>query len=109
MMVILFKKIKQGKAYWYIGENKWVNGRSTRLWQKYLGTAESVKQMLEEGFKPQKIDVMEFGLIASILQIEKELGFINIINEIIPKRNQGLDVGAHILINIINRLDGVNP
>lgn len=105
MMVILFKKIKQGKAYWYLGENKWTNGKSMRLWQKYLGTAEKLKQILEEGFKPQKIDIMEFGLIAALLHIEKELNFVQIVDELIPKRNQGLSVGHHMLISIINRLD----
>jgi len=104
-MVILFKKIKQGKTYWYLGENKWANGTSVRLWQKYIGTAERLKQLLEEGFKPQQVEVMQFGLIAALLKIEKELGFVKIVDGVVQKRDQGLSVGEHLLISIMNRLD----
>jgi len=101
----VIQKVISGRTYWYLGENRRIDGKTKRVWQKYLGTADKLKQTLEEGFKPQNIETMEFGLVASLLCLEEELKFVKIINKIIPKRNQGLTTGEHMFINILNRLD----
>ena len=106
-MVYFFKKIKNGKLCWYLGESKRIDGKVRRIWQKYLGTAEKVADRLKNGIAPQEIDVLEFGLVAALLDLSKELGFTNLVDKAIPKREQGLSYGDHLLLTIINRID--NP
>lgn len=106
-MVYLFKKIKNGKACWYLGESKRENGKVRRIWQKYLGTAENVGEELKHGVFPQETDVLEFGLCASLLAIDEEIQLRDVVDKIIKKRDQGLSYGEHILLTIINRID--NP
>ena len=74
-MVYLFKKIKNGKICWYLGESKRANGKVRRTWQKYLGTAENVGEALKHGIFPKETDVLEFGLCAALLKIDNEIQF----------------------------------
>lgn len=104
-MVYLFKKIKNGKVCWYLGESKRENGKVRRIWQKYLGTAENVGEALKHGIFPEETDVLEFGLCAVLLKINNEIQFKEIADKILKKREQGLSYGDHLLLTIINRID----
>lgn len=104
-MVYLFHKFVKGKKYYYLGENKFVNGQSKRVNEIYLGSAESLRDYFENGSLPRKIESLSYGLPAAILNVNEEIGFTKIIDLYCPKRVQGLTVGEHILIDIINRID----
>ncbi len=106
-MVSIFKKKFGKRIYWYLGEVKRVDGKPRIIWQKYLGTAEKVKECFEGGLAPQQIDVLEFGNVAGLLSIGEELNFVEAVDKIISKRRQGLSIGEHLLLTIINRID--NP
>lgn len=106
-MAYLFRKKVRGLTYWYLGENKKVKGVSRRVWQKYLGTANVVKERLSAISIPVEIDVLDFGLCSSILNLNEELKFVDSVNKVIGKREQGLSYGDHLLLTIINRID--NP
>jgi transposase len=106
-MAYLFKKVKNGKAYWYVGENKRINGVSKRVWQKYVGPADKIADELAYGVIPKEIDVLDFGLCSALQNINDNLNFVDIVNKIIPKREQGLSYGEHLLITLMNRID--NP
>lgn len=106
-MANLIKKKIKGKIYWYIGESKRVDGHVKRIWQKYLGPAEKVAEQLLEGAAPQEVDVLNLGLCAAMLNINEEIGFTDIVNKVISKREQGLSYGEHLMLTLINRLD--NP
>jgi transposase len=106
-MVSLIKKQVNGRVYWYLCEAKRVNGKPRIVWQKYLGTANKIKEYFENGLAPQQIDALEFGNITSLLSISDELNFVETVDKIIPKRHQGLSIGNHLLLIIINRID--NP
>lgn len=104
-MVYLFTKKRKTGTYYYLGENKKVNGKSRRVWQKYVGPAHAIKGLLEGGKSPFEIDVLEFGLVAGILTVNDDLDFAGVIDKVIPKREQGLSFGDHLLLTIINRVD----
>lgn len=106
-MAYLFQKKKGEKYYWYLGENQRVNGKIKRIWQKYVGPAENVANQLAHGSVPQEIDVLDFGLCSALLNINEKIKFVETVNKIISKREQGLGYGEHLLINLINRID--NP
>ena len=108
-MAYLFKKKKSGKRFsWYLGKNRWVDGASKRVWEKYVGTADAIKEMIENPSFPEEIESLSFGLPAAMLRINQHLGFSKIIDKYCPKKNQGLTVGEHILIDIVNRIDEQN-
>src|SRR3989344_4963294 len=46
-MVYLFSKIVKCKRYYYLGENKSINGQSRRISETYLGSADNLKRFLE--------------------------------------------------------------
>ena len=106
-MANLVKKKIKGKIYWYIGESKRIDGRVKRIWQKYLGPAEKVAEQLLDGAVPQEVDVLSLGLCAAMLNIDEKIGFTDIVNKVISKREQGLSYGEHLMLTLINRLD--NP
>src|SRR3989338_1196879 len=103
-MSYLFRKKKSGKKFaWYLGENAWINGSSKRVWEKYVGTADAIKEMVENPSFPEDVESLCFGLPAAMLGINQHLNFSHIVDKHCPKKNQGLTVGEHILIDIINR------
>ena len=105
-MVYLFKKKNPGGySYWCLGENKKVNGVSKRLWEKYVGTADTLKKMIGNPSLPIQIESLSYGLPASILKINQNIDFKSIVDKHCNKRSQGLSVGEHIIIDIINRID----
>ena len=105
-MVYLFnKKNASGNTAWYLGENKKINGVSKKVWSKYIGTAKAIKKMVTEPSLPVEIDSLSYGLPVSLLQINNKINFVKIIDKHCSKRNQGLSVGEHILIDVINRID----
>jgi transposase len=106
-MAYLFRKNKGGKIVWYVGESKRTGNKVRRVWQKYLGPADKIADQLAHGTVPHEIDVLEFGLCSTLLCLNKELGFVECVNKVISKRNQGLTYGEHLLITLINRVD--NP
>src|SRR3989338_1934962 len=105
-MVYLFYKIVKGRKYYYLGENKSIKGQSRRILEIYLGSADSLMSYMQEGSLPKEIELISYGLPASLLDISKEINFVEIIDNHCSKRQQGLSVGEHILIDLINRVDG---
>lgn len=103
-MVRLDRRKKKGHVYLYLEERAWIDGKSKRLWQRYLGPEHKFKELSKIALNLDiETETIEFGLIAALLLIAKKLGFVKIINTYTNKREQGLSVGEHILIAAINR------
>lgn len=103
-MIHVSKKKKKGKEYLYLEQTGRVNGKSKRLWQKYLGPADKFKDLSKLSLDIDvETETMEFGLIASLLLVAKKLDLVHIINTGVNKRKQGLSVGDHVLLAAINR------
>lgn len=104
-MVSLVKKIKAGKAYYYAVRSSRVNGKPRITWQKYLGSVEALVSRCQENLAPCPMETVLFeaGGVAALLGIAQQLGLIDLINEIIPKRGQGPSVGHYIVLAAINR------
>ena len=76
-MVSLIKKKKKGRVYYYLAESQRVNGKPRIVWQKYLGTPERLKAILqqgEEGITPQEIQCFEFGAVVALLRSQRSSG-----------------------------------
>lgn len=104
-MTSLVKKIKKGKAYYYAVRSARVDGKPRVVWQKYLGTIETILEQYNKspGARPAETALFEAGGVATLLSIANRLGIVDLINEVIPKREQGPTVGHYILLATLNR------
>lgn len=107
MATIIQKKIKRHIYYYYVESGR-VNGKPKYVNQKYLGTAETVLAKALAAEKPVGEQVLyskeeEFGSVALVYDIAARLGIADIIDGILPKRNQGASIGTYILTAAINR------
>lgn len=104
-MASIAKKIKKGRPYYYAVECKRVNGNPRIVWQKYLGTIESIVKRADDSRppKPKETVIFEAGAVAALLRITQRLGLFELINEIVPKRDQGPTVGHYIVLAALNR------
>ena len=103
------KKKRPGKStQYYLSRKKWINGKLKRLWQKYLGTAETIEKVYDEyeNHTSLKFKSFEYGRTAALMKIAKELDFENIVNKhTTKKRMKGLTVGEYLLLIILSRAD----
>jgi transposase len=103
-MECLEKKRIKGPTYYYYSKWGRVNGKSRRLWQKYLGKPDDILHAVEgRGPAPQYAEVFHFGLAETLA---KECRLAKIIDKVdvhCPKRHQGLSVGAYLAMAALNR------
>ncbi|MHA1749385.1 MAG: IS1634 family transposase [Promethearchaeota archaeon] len=108
-MVYITRRKKKGKYYLYLEESARIDGKPRRVWQKYLGPEERLKDLTLSGlFAKQanqiKIETFEFGISSALWQISEKIGLAGIIDKNTnKKREQGLTVGEYISIAAINR------
>ena len=104
-MASITKKIKKGRPYYYAVKSKRVDGKPRIVWQKYLGTIEAIVNRAEECKppKPKHTVIFEAGGIAAILGITQRLKLLDLINEVVSKREQGPTVAHYILLAAFNR------
>jgi transposase len=105
-MASIIKKTNKGRVYYYAVKSQRVDGKPRIVWQKYLGTIEDIisKASSNASCSVSEVDIFETGGIAAMLKIADALKIIEIINEIVPKRDQGPSVGHYILLASINRI-----
>ncbi len=104
-MVHLVKKRIKGNTYLYLEERIWINGKSKRLWQKYLGSENKVKDLVLVR-SPDKLryKIFDFGGPLAIYDAAKYIGLVDIINKYTDKeREQGLTPGELFVLAVINR------
>jgi len=101
-MAYILKKRISGRTYYYLAETQRVEGKPRIVWQKYLGTAERIQERLQAA-EISEIQTFELGSVAAIESLEREIGFIDIVDRIVPKRDQGMSVGEYLYFIILNR------
>jgi transposase len=96
----------KGKSYYRIVESKRINGKPRAIPVMHIGTAEALIKRLTNTELKQDIVVKSFehGSLLALLEILKELGFIEIINQIIPQSYRGVSSGDALALISINRL-----
>jgi len=103
-MATIQKKTVQGRTYWQIVESRRVNGKPRPVVLAHLGTAEGLLRRLHEGSgKPLKAKVLEFGALAALWNVAKELDLEGTIDRHVEKRHQGLSCGKYMLLAALNR------
>lgn len=105
IVACIIKKIKKGNPYYYAVESARVNGKPRIVWQKYLGTLDDIVQSRSRPNEAvSEVEIFSAGGIAAMLGIVEKLSLIEIIDEIVPKRDQGASVGQYIILAALNRI-----
>jgi transposase len=104
-MASIIKKIKKGRPYYYAVESKRLDGKPRIVWQKYLGTVEGMVARAEGARpkKPKEVVIFEAGGVAVLLRIAQRLDLAGLINELVPKRDQGPTVADYLVLAALNR------
>lgn len=106
-MACLTKKRKKGIDYYYVVQSGRVDGKPRVTFQKYLGRVEDVVARLIEDTplrEPDEAACTYFGGPAALLAMADSLDLRKMIDEVVPKREQGPSVGDYILLAAINRV-----
>jgi hypothetical protein len=89
MAYITRKRIK-GITYYYAEESERRDGKSRRKWQKYLGPLHKIIEAMERAPpKPKYAEVFQLGCPAAYLNTAEHIKMIQILDNVLPKRNQG--------------------
>nr|MDO8117600.1 IS1634 family transposase [Candidatus Sigynarchaeota archaeon] len=105
----LTTKTVHGDTYFYVEEKAWIDGKSRRLWQKYLGPADKFKDLDLSALISKHADkvqmvTLNFGLSAALWYIASKINLVSMIDAHASKeRHQNLTVGEYITIAAINR------
>ena len=104
MASIVKKKIK-GNIYYYYVETKRIDGKPKRVKQVYLGSAESIKNKFdtEKSSQPLYSLIEAFGDVCLLYDIAQRLSLVEILDQCLPKKNQGISLGVYTLVAVINR------
>lgn len=96
------KKIN-GRTYYYYSKWAWTDGKCRRVWQKYLGTLANIAKAVDGGPAPLRAEIFQWGLPVALWKECCTAEIIKIIDNLCPKREQGLSVGEYLAIAAINR------
>jgi transposase len=103
------KKVKKYTYYYYV-EKERRDGKPVDSVHIYLGTADEILNKIKtrsESRSTVTLKTFEYGKLAALLAIDDELGFREIVDDAVSKRNEnGLSVGDYILISIFGRWCG---
>lgn len=93
-----------GRTYYYYSHWGWKNGKCRRLSQKYLGKAEDIAQAVQGvGPAPQYAEVLDWGLPLALWQEAARAQVAEHVDQLCPKRTQGLSTGDYLRLAAINR------
>jgi len=93
-----------GRTYYYLSLWGWKNGKCRRLSQEYLGKPEDIARMVEgSGPAPEYALVLDWGLPQAFWQEAQRAQVAQHVDQLCPKRAQGLSTGDYIRLAAINR------
>ena len=97
-------KTIHGRTYYYLSLWGWKNGKCRRLSQQYLGKPEDIARALSgSGLTPEYALVLDWGLPQALWQEATRAQVVQHVNQLCPKRAQGLSPGDYIRLAAVNR------
>jgi transposase len=105
----LYKKVINGKPYWYLREMARVDGKPKMISERYVGSAadiEALLQLREGSVMPERTRHLGFGDVAAVWGFVQRLGVIEVIDEVAGARRSdaGASVGTLLALAAVNRL-----
>jgi transposase len=105
----LYKKVINGRPYWYLREMARVDGKPKMISERYLGSAADIAALLEareEAVMPARTRHLAFGDVAAVWGFIQRLGVVEVIDEVVGARRSdaGASVGTLLALAAVNRL-----
>jgi transposase len=105
----LYKKVINGRPYWYLREMARVDGKPKMISERYVGSAADIEALLdarEEAVMPQRTRHLAFGDVAAVWGFIQRLGVVEVIDEVAGARRSdaGASVGTLLALAAVNRL-----
>lgn len=108
-MASLYKKVINGKPYWYLREMARVDGKPRMVSERYLGSAADIEALLdarEEATLPARTRHLAFGDVAAVWGMLDRLDVVGIIDGVVGARRSdaAASVGTYLGLAALNRL-----
>jgi transposase len=108
-MASLYKKVINGKPYWYLREMARVDGKPKMVSERYLGSAADLEALLEArevAVAPARTRHLGFGDVAATWGVLERLDVIGVIDAVVGTRraDAGASVGAYLALAALNRV-----
>jgi transposase len=108
-MASLYKKVINGKPYWYLRQMARVDGKPKMVSERYLGSGADIEALLEarEGaVAPARTRHLGFGDVAATWGVLERLDVIGVIDSVVGARraDAGTSVGAYLALAALNRV-----
>jgi len=105
----LYKKMINGRPYWYLREMAWVEGKPKLASERYLGTAAEIEALLdarEQQTAPERTRHLAFGDVAAVWQMLQRLDVAGLIDSVTgPRRaDAGASIGTYLSLAALNRV-----
>jgi transposase len=105
----LYKKVVNGRPYWYLREMAWVGGKPKLASERYLGSAAEIEALLdarEEATLPERTRHLAFGDVAAVWGLLQRLDVPGIVDAVIGSRraDAGASVGTYVALAALNRV-----
>ncbi|MGB7384684.1 MAG: hypothetical protein WA927_15855, partial [Rhodococcus sp. (in: high G+C Gram-positive bacteria)] len=108
-MASLYKKIINGKPYFYLREMARVDGKPKMVSERYLGSAADIVAAMdraEAGMIPERTRHLAFGDIAAVWSLLTDLDVAAVIDEVVGARRSdaGASIGTYLAMAALGRL-----
>jgi len=105
-MAYIIQEKRNKHTYYYLAESARVNGKPRIISKKYLGTADTISNAINEKTnlpKPEYSTILDCGAVLALFDIAERLNIREIIERHVNKRGQGIPIADSILLAAINR------
>jgi len=107
--VHIAEKNIEGRRYYYLQHSYRSKdpktGRSkVKTSSTYLGRADNILERLKQSRRPLEVEHKEFGFIAALVQVSREIGLIDLLQKRFEGERFGLPRWLYFFLTIINRL-----
>jgi transposase len=105
----LYKKIINGKPYFYLREMARVDGKPKMVSERYLGSAADIVKAMdaaEAGMVPERTRHLAFGDVAAVWSLLTDLDVAAVIDDVVGARRSdaGASVGTYLALAALGRL-----
>jgi hypothetical protein len=105
----LYKKVVNGRPYWYLREMAWVGGKPKLASERYLGSVAEIEALLdarEREVLPERTRHLAFGDVAAVWGLLDRLDVPGVIDAVIGSRraDAGASVGTYVALAALNRV-----
>ena len=108
-MASLYKKVINGKPYWYLREMAWVEGKPRLASERSLGSGAEIEALLESrgaAMLPRRTRHLGFGDVAAAWGMLGRLDVAGVIDAVVGARraDAGASVGTYLALAALNRV-----